>query len=101
MLSNMLDIEGIMGTMPDTTDMPMDMLDIKDMRVVWSLYFFHSATVNTEQGAFWTLMGADPEWAEKMYSIPPRALNCRHQAIECAGTPGMVGRVYYHPGDFM
>ena len=74
---------------------------IKDMRVVWSLYFFHSATGNTEQGAFWTLMGADPEWAEKMYSIPPRALNCRHQAIECAGTPSMVGRVYYHPGDFM
>jgi hypothetical protein len=74
---------------------------IKDMRVVWHHYFFHSATGNTEQGAFWTLMAADPEWPKKMYSPPPRAINCRHSAIECAGDREKVGRVYYHKGDFM
>ncbi len=74
---------------------------IKDMRVVWQLYFYHSATGNTEQGAFWTLMMGDPDWQEKVWDVPPRSLNCRHKAIECARNSELVGKVYFHPGDFM
>jgi hypothetical protein len=66
---------------------------IKDSRIAWHLYFYHSATGNTEQGAFWTLMAADPEWEHKAYYLPPRSINNRHKAIECAGDFAKAGSV--------
>jgi hypothetical protein len=66
---------------------------MKDMRVVWHTYFFHSATGNTEQGAMWTMQAGDVILQEKTYAAPPRTFNNRHELIECAYEAEQVARV--------